>query len=244
MEKYRIAMVDDDEFAREIIKDYIEKTAGLELVYEYSDAVKAAQLLSDEHLVQKIDLAILDVEMPEMTGLQLSKAIGNKIPIILSSAHEKYALSSFEFNVVGYLVKPVSYERFFNTIEKVRTSAKVSMDKILANSENSIVIKKMDSLAYVRLSLDEIVFIEADGNYCDIYTTIGERIKTNSQLKEIIVALPEKQFFRIHRSHIVNFNYIRFVDGPIITLNDNKTQLIIGDTYRNDFKEKFMRFSL
>jgi len=214
-------IVDDDSLSREVIKDMVESTEGLELVGICKDAMEAYNLLKSEH----VDVVFLDVEMPKMSGLELIQSLEAFPQIILVTSHPEYALESYEYNVTDFLVKPIGLPRFLKAVEKAR---KIQSTGGESARPNSIFIKTDSRL--VQLSVDHIHFVEALGNYVIVYTDKG-RYTVLSTMKEIERKLPSPGFMRVHRSYIVRVDKIDVIEDNFIQIRDK--QISIGKVYKD-----------
>lgn len=224
-------IIDDDKLSRRILEEFINKTEELNLKHSFSDAVESISTLNRE---DDIHLIFLDIEMPEMTGIEFLNAYKNPPQVIIVSAKEKYALNAFEYDVTDYLLKPVTYPRFYKAIDKAMARFEKNKENLIGKDE--IFIKKNSTL--VRLNYDEILWVEALENYV-IFTTFKEKYTIHFTMKAIEQKLPANKFSRVHRSFIVNTSKISVIeDNSVIikTFEGNKS-IPIGKSY----KEKLMR---
>ncbi len=224
-------ILDDDELSRRIIEEFINKTDGLELTHSCSDPVVGInELKSDDN----VDLIFLDIEMPEMTGLDFLASLSITPQVIIFSSKGKYALDSYNYDVTDYLLKPVDYTRFLQAVSKVQKRLEDERSDELGLTE--IFIKKNSTL--VRLKYEEILWIEALENYV-IFNTFKEKYTIHFTMKAIEQKLPSKKFTRVHRSYIVNTGSIEVIeDNSVIIKTDESTKSIpIGKSY----KEKLMK---
>ena len=217
-------IVDDNKMARMAMKQLVSQVKTLDLVAECSDAMEAYNHLSTKN----IDLLLLDIEMPGMTGLELTKKLGNKSPLIIfTTAKPDYAVEAFELNVADYLVKPVLPARFLQAIEKAKelTVATKKEDK---PAEQDFVFVK-DNGILKKINVEDIMYLEAMGDYVKVYT--GQRFHVlHSTLKSIEEKLPQSKFVKVHRSYIVSLSKIDFIQDGAITIG--KASVPIADTYR------------
>ncbi len=218
-------IVDDEPLAHEILSDYISKTDLLTLVNSYTNPIEAFAAIERD----KIDLIFLDVQMPELTGIQFLKLLGNKCKVILTTAYPEYALDGYEHNIVDYLLKPISYERFQKAIQKllhlsnnISEEERVELDHLFVKTEHKI----------VRVDLDAITYIEGLKDYISIYTT-NERILTLMNMKKAEEFLPAKRFIRVHKSYIVSLEKIDSIEKNRIYILGQG--IPIGDTYKDEF---------
>ncbi len=230
----RCLAVDDEAYASEIIATYIKKTPFLELLGTTTNAFEALNMVQEG----KVDLVFLDIQMPELTGIQFLKICGGKCKVILTTAYPEYALEGFELDVVDYLLKPVSYERFYKAVLKVQQMlsgpvAPVPAEApVPANTTDFIFIKGDTKNKFIKIKYSDILYIEGLKNYVSIYTH-DQRLITYQTLRELENILHKPSFFRIHKSYIVSTEHIKMIDGNTVFIKDQA--LPIGETYRDDF---------
>lgn len=217
----RCLIVDDDSMTLKIMENLVNQTDGLVCVATCSDAIQASNALKSE----EIDLLFLDVEMPQMTGLELVESLHNKPRIVLVTSKEKYAASAFDLDVTDYIVKPVEYPRFLKAVNKVSELMKQEQE-ITANAEKLFV--KVDS-QLVGLNLDDILMVEAMADYVRIVVT-DKRYTVYSSMKGLIAKLPPAKFMRVHRSFIVNVNRIDRIEDNTLVVGSNL--IPVGVTYQ------------
>ncbi|MCX6253139.1 MAG: LytTR family DNA-binding domain-containing protein [Bacteroidia bacterium] len=204
-------IVDDDKLSRKILEEYVSKSTSLNLIGSFSDSVTARNILSSRH---DIDLIILDIEMPEMNGFDFIGSLDIPPNIIIVSSAEEYALKAFDFNVVDYLLKPVSYGRFCKAIDK---TIRYFMRKEVTNTgDEEIFIKKGSTL--VKLKLRDIIYIEALENYVTL-NTHDDKFTIHFTMKAIETQLPSGVFIRVHRSYIINKSMIQTIKEKSLDLN-------------------------
>lgn len=217
-------IVDDNKMARMAMKQLVSQVKTLELVAECSDAMEAYNHLSQND----IDLLLLDIEMPGMTGLELTKKLGNKSPLIIfTTAKPDYAVEAFELNVADYLVKPVLPARFLQAIEKAKELASAPKKEEKIVERNFVFVK--DNGVLKKINVDDILYLEAMGDYVKVYTAQRFHV-LHSTLKSIEEKLPPSKFVRVHRSYIVSLEKIDFIQDGAITIG--KASVPIADTYR------------
>jgi len=222
-------IIDDDKFSTKIIAEFVDKTDDLDLVGTYDSAISAINDLN-KNGSKGIDLIFLDIEMPEMTGLDLLKSL-NVIPqVIIYSSQEKYALESYEYNVTDYLLKPVNYTRFLKAINKVKEQNDKRDE--LTKSSNEIFIKNNSSL--VRIKYDDILWIEALENYV-VLNTFSDKYTIHFTMKSIADKMPSNAFVRVHRSFIVNLAKIKVIEdnSVIVKTSDGSKIIPIGKSYKD-----------
>jgi DNA-binding LytR/AlgR family response regulator len=223
-------IIDDEILAQDVIEHYISRVASLELYGKCSNALEAFAILSK----QEIDLIFLDIQMPELSGLDFIKLLKKPPKIILTTAYTEYALDGYELNVIDYLLKPVSFERFLKAVDKVQAlqqPAAAAAEKVQpAPAVQDIFVKSDGKL--VRVNTAEIRYVEGLKNYLLIHT-LSRRIivhGTMGHMEEELKALGN--FIRIHKSYIVNKNSITEIAGNMVKIE--QTELPIGGVYKND----------
>jgi DNA-binding LytR/AlgR family response regulator len=211
-------IVDDDEMTCKILEGYVAKSASLTLIGTFSDSIAARNIFTER---KDIDLVFLDIVMPEMDGFDFITSLDYPPNIIIVSSAEKYAVKAFDFNVVDYLLKPVSYGRFVKAIDK--TVRYFSRKEIVSTGDEEIFIKKGSSL--VKLKLKDIIFIEALENYVTLNTN-DDRFTIHFTMKAIENQMPSGVFIRVHRSFIINKSMIQ-------AIKENSLDLIVGNTLKS-----------
>ncbi|WP_316803955.1 LytTR family DNA-binding domain-containing protein [Pedobacter nototheniae] len=231
----RCLAVDDESYASDIIASFIHKTPFLELVGTTTSPFEALNLVQEG----KIDLVFLDIQMPELTGIQFLKICGGKCKVILTTAYPEYALEGFDLDVVDYLLKPISYERFYKAaskaqqiLEPVVSPQAGNVSTATAQTNDFIFIKGDTKNKFIKVNYDEILYIEGLKNYVSVYTA-NQRIVTYQALRELEIQLPQPPFYRIHKSYIVSIEKIRMIDGNTVFINDQA--IPVGETYKEDF---------
>lgn len=206
--KIKCIITDDEPIARKGLRGYIEKVDFLTLVGECEDAIQLNTMLK----TQPVDLIFLDIEMPEMTGLELLSNLISPPKVIIVSAYEQYALKGYEFNVVDYLLKPVSFDRFIKSVNRIhdllQTDQKEKNDYIFVKSNK--VLKK--------ILFKDILYIESMENYVVIQTVSCKEV-VYTTLKQLYESLPEDIFQQTHRSYIVNIEKVTAIDGNQLTIS-------------------------
>lgn len=220
-------VIDDDKLSRKVVESYIERTEFLSFGASYPSAIDAINNIKKN---EPVDLIFLDIEMPEMSGMEFLNSLSTTPQIIIISSKEQYALEAFEYDVTDYLLKPISYSRFFKAVSKAakryRNSEGFMQDK------NEIFIKSNSSL--VRLNYDDILWVEALENYV-VVNTYQEKFTIHFTMKAIEEKMPSARFSRIHRSYIVNLSKIEVIeDNSILIETDAGAKSIpIGKSYRD-----------
>lgn len=217
-------IIDDDKLSMRLLEEFIGKTESLNLSGTFDTAVSAINYLKNN---DNIDLIFLDIEMPEMTGIDFMDVLQNPPQIIVCSSKDKYALNAFDYDVTDFLLKPPAYSRFFKAVEKAQK--KIQKGTI---GKDEIFIKKNSSL--VRLRYEEILFVEALENYV-IFNTFSERFTIHFTMKSVEQKLPTNRFSRVHRSFIVNTSAIKEIEDNAILIKTSEgiKSIPIGKSYRD-----------
>lgn len=223
----RCLVVDDEPLAVKLLAQYAERTDGLELVMRTTKANAALKKIQEG----KIDLAFLDIQMPQMNGIELMKIINKDCCVILTTAYPEYALDGFEYNAVDYLLKPITYDRFIKAVNKVKERYE---SKISKEPPDYILIKSGHRI--MRILFSSIFYIEAQRDYIAFHTDEG-KILTLENMKDMEIILPPAIFSRIHKSYIINKSKIEFFEKWKIVIN--KSHLPVGETYRNKLVSEF-----
>jgi two-component system LytT family response regulator len=229
----RCAIVDDEPLALGLLQSYVEKTPFLTLVGKYSNAILAMKELTDN----EIDLIFLDIQMPELNGLEFSKILPKRTRIVFTTAFEQYALDGYRVNALDYLLKPISYVEFLEAANKALKWFEL-VDKPADEELQSIFVKSDYKL--IQIDLSKILYIEGLKDYIKIYTEDSPRaILSLMNMKAMEQLLPASRFIRVHRSYIVQKSKIRVIDHGRIVFD--KAYIPISDSYKaafQDFLEK------
>lgn len=235
MEKLKCIIVDDEPPAIRLLEKYVSKVTFLEQVGATTNSLEALNMVETED----IDLLFLDIQMPDLTGIQLSKILRERTKIIFTTAYPQFALESYELNAVDYLLKPFEFERFYEAVLKVKDLPGKLKDGITA--EEYLFIKTDGKNKFEKVVLKEVIYIESLKNYVAIHLK-DKQIITYSTLIYTEECLPEADFIKIHRSYIVALQHIEKTDSLAVYLNN--TNLPIGDTYRTAFFETIQQKKL
>lgn len=232
--------VDDEPLALNLISDYIGRTPFLNPVAKCSSAVDALKAISDN----EVDLAFLDIQMPQLNGLELSRMLEG-VMVIFTTAFDKYAIEGFRVNAVDYLLKPFSYAEFLTAANKalkwydLYAKSEVSSQPVEESASKSIVVKS--EYRQKVINTDDITYIEGLRDYIMIHSENPvDPVKTLMSLKTIENILPKLNFVRVHRSFIVNVNKIKLIERNRIVFG--KERIPISDQYRENFEKKFAYF--
>lgn len=221
------AIVDDEPLALNLLESYVKKTPFLTLQGKYSSAVQAMNELP--HM--NVDLLFLDIQMPDLNGLEFSKMVNEKTRIVFVTAFEQYALEGYRVNALDYLLKPVSYVDFLQAANKALQWFELVNNK--TDQIESIFVKSDYKL--IQIELKKILYIEGLKDYIKIYTEDQTKaILSLMSLKAMEELLPSSQFMRVHRSYIVNKDKIKIIDRGRIVFD--KTYIPISESYKSEFQ--------
>jgi DNA-binding LytR/AlgR family response regulator len=229
------AIIDDEPPAIRLLEKYVAKVPFLNLVFSSSNPIEALAKLHTE----PVDLIFLDIQMPNITGIQLSKIIDKKTKIIFSTAYSEYAIESYDVNALDYLLKPFNFDRFYRAVLKAKETTIQEVNKI--ESKPYIFVKTDGKNNLEKVNIDDITYIESLKNYVAINQK-NKQIITYNSLKHFQENLPENKFIKIHKSFLIAFQAITKTTSISVFIDDK--ELPIGNTYKNDFFEKLNEFKL
>ncbi|WP_285058507.1 LytR/AlgR family response regulator transcription factor [Pedobacter ginsengisoli] len=234
MKKINCMVVDDEPIARDILQTYIQRVPELELVKSCRNATEAYEGLYS----QQVDLIFLDIQMPVITGTEFMRSLRKPPLVVFTTAYSSYAVEGFELNSVDYLLKPITFERFYQAVQKV--TERMAMNQVRVpetkNHPDYLFIRQDNRL--VRVEHDQIFYIQAERDFSSVYLK-ETRILAGMHLKLFEDILPPSQFLRVHRSYIVNLKAIRAIKGNVIELEN--AEVPIGASSR---EELFQRLQL
>ena len=231
MTPIRCCVIDDEPLAVRLIASYVQRTPMLELCGTYNSASEAVKSIIDGN----IDIVYLDIEMPQINGIEFAKIIPPSCRIIFTTAYDRYAVQGFRVNAVDYLLKPVSYEEFLEASRRaVKAIQAVQAAQNPAPRREFILVKSEYRLIQVRIS--DILYIEGLKDYIKIYTTgQSKAILTLMSMKAIEQTLPDGMFMRVHRSYIVNTSKISIIERNNIIIADHL--IPVSESYRQTFAD-------
>jgi DNA-binding LytR/AlgR family response regulator len=237
-------IIDDEPLAQRVIEKFLEDLPNFHVLAKCNNAFEAMDAINEKD----VDLMFLDINMPKLSGLSFLKSLKNPPLVIVTTAYSEYAIEGYELDVVDYLKKPFSFERFFKAIQKVQERLKkpeiTHTDKEIAHDESPIEISadlstskfifvKANKKNY-KVDIDDIFYIEALGDYIKIHTST-QVLVTYQSMKKIELILPSNIFVRIHKSYIVSVNKIKSVEGNMVEVKNEK--LSIGNSYKQQFQD-------
>lgn len=231
MIKTKCIIVDDEPLAIEVLKSHITKVDSLQLIGACSDAIEAFDFLSNN----QVDLMFLDIHMPEMKGTELVKTLQNPPSIVFTTAHREYAIESYNLNVLDYLLKPISLERFLQSVEKYKqqqVNCEVSVHK--SNTDEEHIYLREKNVIH-KIPVSEVVYVESFGDNLKLHT-VHREINSRCTISSIEKALPENDFIRLHRSFLVAIDKISSFSPVMVWIGDK--EFPIGTSYRAKTFEK------
>ncbi len=227
-------IVDDEPHAIEVLDHYVKQTPHLRLVASFTNPIEALQLVGQ----QKIDLVFLDIQMPEISGIDFIKAIQGRSKVVLTTAYSEFALEGYDLYVVDYLLKPIRLPRFLAAVQK-------AIEQINALNESSSQEMTADDYLFVKteskgkllkINLADIDFIESMKNYVAIHRG-GQKTLVYTSMKELEERLPKKQFIRVHKSFIISIARITGIEGNLVRLKNVSSEVLIGENYKAELME-------
>lgn len=236
MEKIRCAVVDDEPLALGLMASYVKKTPFLELVGSYSSAVQAMQEMHDN----PVDLIFLDIQMPELNGLDYSRMISPQTRVVFTTAFNQYALDGYKVNALDYLLKPISYPDFLLAANKAqewfRLVGQSQQSEKKENQDEKLSIFVKSDYKLIRIELKNILYVEGLKDYVKIYEeNAGRPVISLMSMKAMEEMLPADRFMRVHRSYIVQKEKIRIIEHNRIVFGN--TYIPIGDSYKQAFQD-------
>ena len=230
MKILKCLIVDDEPPAIRLLEKYVSKVPFLDLKASTTSSLEALSKIEEGD----IDLVFMDVQMPDLTGLQLSKIVKGKTNIIFTTAYPQFALQSYEVDAVDYLLKPFEFERFYEAVLKVKNSFQSEIKEVLKEADEFIFIKTDGKNNFEKVYIKDICYIEGLKNYVAIHLN-NKQIITNNTLKSIEDFLPASEFIKTHKSFIVSMRHISKTDSLCVYLNE--MCIPIGDTFKKELFE-------
>jgi DNA-binding LytR/AlgR family response regulator len=229
----RTIAIDDEPLALQLVSGYIEKTPGLDLIGKFDNPLDAFDFMTTE----PVDLIFLDIQMPDLSGLEFANAMTRGPKVIFTTAFEKYALQGFKLDAVDYLLKPFSYEEFFKAVQKalrlIKLEQGAEQNQVEANAD-FLFLKSEYKIR--RINFNDILYIEGLKDYVKVYTSGDPKpVLSLISLKLLEIKLPSARFMRVHRSFIVNLEKINTIERSRIIFG--KTYIPVSDQYKDKFQE-------
>lgn len=218
---YKCIIIDDEELARDLLKNHIGKLDFLELVGSFENPLEAMSILKKED----IKIVFLDIQMPEIKGTEFAKLVPPTTKIIFTTAYSEYALEGFELNAIDYLLKPISFQRFLKAVQKIKTDVPLYSDTLTIKSGYDL----------FKVKVDDLTHIESDSEYVLFYAN-GKKIMSYQSLKSLEKTLDPSQFMRVHRSFIINRSKVTGLKGRDLILSD--LIIPVSDSYYEKVKKE------
>lgn len=226
-------IVDDEQHAIDILQHYVGQTPYLHLAGAFTNPLEALPIVA----TQKIDLIFLDIQMPELSGMDFIKAIHGKARVILTTAYSEFALESYELDVVDYLLKPIRLPRFLLAVQKAAKEIEENHAAPAPEAQDDYIFVKTESKGkLLKINLNEIDYIEGMKNYVAIYCN-GRKTMVYATMKDMEERLPNKDFIRVHKSFIIAISKITGIEGNLVRLKDVNTEILIGENYKAQLME-------
>jgi two-component system response regulator LytT len=224
-------IVEDEPPAIKVLKRYAEKMGELDIVGIYQNPLEALQELRQT----EVDLLFLDINLPDLNGIELLKSLKNPPKVIFTTAYSEFALEGFELQITDFLLKPYSFDRFVKAIQKVlqEIETEKKLQEWSAAKESDVLVIKADRKIY-RLPFEEVLLLQAYGDYVKIQTT-NKQLVPKETLNKLEKLLPEDQFIRIHRSYIIALSKVEYVEGNMVHIGDKN--IPVGKSFREEFFE-------
>jgi len=233
MNQLNCVIIDDEPLARKGMKEYVADVDFLQLTGEFDNPLKAAELISRG----EVQLLFLDIQMPKITGLEFFKTLQQAPPVIFTTAYPQYALEGFEVNALDYLVKPISFERFFKAVLKAKEYHEIrETNSREANASSYFFIKADNKL--VKIFFDEVLYAEALQNYVTIHT-VTKKYMTYLTFKSVEEYLPPDQFLKVHKSYIVAASKIDTIEGNDIRIGQQ--HIPISRNQKDEVMDKLLK---
>ena len=235
-QQFNVLIVDDEFPARELLREYVSKIPCLNLLATCSGVIEALKEMSSNH----VDILVLDIQMPEITGFEFAKTLESRAGVIFTTAYSDYAVDAFSIGAADYLLKPFSFERFNQAIEKAKSQLlmqnheKVAEPAPESRPAKEFIMVKADYKLY-KINYDDILYIEGQHEYVTFHTK-QQRITALFSLKDLETMLPASKFIRIHKSYIVSLDQIQDIEKNSVTVAG--TQLTIGGNHRDELMKR------
>lgn len=234
MKKLRCLITEDEELARDLLENFINKIPHLELVAKCENPLRAMEVLRTE----SVDILFLDIQMPELTGTEMLKLLPEKPVVIFTTAYPSYALEGYQLDVTDYLLKPYSFERFVQAVNKATEMVRLKKGNAIAPSSSHdkdyLLVKSEHKV--IKIKYADLFYIESMREYVAYHTIAQGRILSLMSLKQLELDLPKNLFARIHKSYIINIEKVVALEGNLVHLADKK--LPIGASYKDSVTKK------
>ena len=229
--KIKCAIIDDEPLAIKVVENHLKEFQNFEILKTFNNPLEALPLIEEG----KVDVLFLDINMPKMNGLDFAKTLNTKTNVVITTAYREYAVESYDLNVLDYLVKPIPFNRFLKTINKI--TQKVHQQKGIQKEEEvnngSYIFLKVDK-KLVKIKFEDILYVESLKDYIKVFTTT-ENYLVHKSLTSITEELPDSNFIRIHRSYTIAIEKVKSIEGNLVEIGT--TKIPIGRKYVNHAKQ-------
>jgi len=230
--KLKTIAIDDEPLALRLVSDYVSKTPFLELVGTFDNPLDAIDFLSK----QAVDLIFVDIQMPDLTGIEFARSLEGAPKIVFTTAYEKYAIEGYKLNAIDYLLKPFSYEEFLKAAGKARKQTELEANVLPSIEANSQFLFLKSEYKIRRINFNDILYIEGLKDYIKVYISGDDKpVMSLNSIKSLEQKLPEDKFMRVHRSFIVNLDKIDTIERSRIIFG--KVYIPVSDQYKDKFQE-------
>lgn len=229
-ELMKVLIIDDEFPARKLLSDYVSKIPNLQLVDVCEDAMSAIVAIQQ----QPVDLILSDIQMPELSGLDLIRSLNDKPMVIFTTAYSEYAIDSYELEAIDYLLKPISFPRFTQAINKAVERFKMKRQMQQPKSEKDFFMVKADYKLY-KIEYSDLLYVEGQSEYVTFHLK-DKKVTAYYSLKKLEEELPQNEFVRIHKSYIVAISQIEAIEGNMVSVAGQK--LAIGKNYKDALMER------
>jgi len=228
MKKLNCIAVDDEPLALEVIKRFGEKIPALNLMETFQNPIEAVEFIKEN----PVDLVFLDIQMPDLTGLEFMNSFAEKPMVIFTTAYADYAIESYEVDAIDYLLKPVLFDRFYKAVNKALMKIEESGTEIRA--EEDFMFIKSDTRIF-KINYNDILYIEGMRDYIAVHTP-KQRILTLMSMTRMLDKLPKRRFMRVHKSYIIGIGHIHMIQNNRVLINQKEIPI------SNSYKEQFLKF--
>jgi DNA-binding LytR/AlgR family response regulator len=229
--KIKCVIIDDEPLAIKVVESHLKEFQNFEVIKTFYNPIEALPLLENG----EVDVLFLDINMPQMNGLDFAKTLSTKINVVITTAYREYAVESYDLNILDYLVKPIPFNRFLKTINKITQQVYLqkgrAQNKEDINNESFIFLKVNKKL--VKIRFEDILYIESLKDYIKVFTVIDNYL-VHKSLTSMTEELPDSNFIRIHRSYTIALDKVKSVEGNLVEIGI--TRIPIGRKYINHAK--------
>ena len=228
--KIKCVIIDDEPLAIKVVENHLKEFQNFEVIETFNNPIEALSLLEKGN----VDALFLDINMPKMNGLDFIKTLNSKMNVVITSAYREYAVESFDLNVLDYLVKPIPFNRFLKTINKITQQVYLQkgIQKEEDSSNESFIFLKVDK-KLIKIKFEDILYVESLKDYIKVFTTSGNYL-VHKSLTSMTEELPDSNFIRIHRSYTIAIDKVKSLEGNLVEIAT--TKIPIGRKYVNHAK--------